>query len=457
MIKQFKLLLFIGALLSILMSSCKKDVVMETSNESQIASNEIKTLVNQVKAWRDSIVSNKATGSSENNIKSLSLRQNDIVSPVIDWDKAFKNYDTIGKKGISVPLSYDPITGNYLQVVTSLVKTKITGFIVKTQPDSAYHEIHRNRFDFTNFTGSIIVYDITGKYLNQVNFKQGTPIKVNSISTNKWSQVKTFEGEDLPEVVVIGHRKRSTSYLLIFLNNLKGAPNQEFDPNFDSGGVPIGGVDDDILEIKNEITDPCLKELVNNVQNGNKLKNAIGAILNNVFGQSNRYNLIFKENNNLVDKYGYTSNGKTIPLGNGNFEIYLNALNLKKYSQERQTLTIMHEVLHGHLMILFNNTAPNNHTRILTDFIDEMATSLIDLYPSLKEYPDVAVALCFDDLQSSRGTGSTDINPSVFDDAISQKKYTDLGLNISNWQNTANKAKFPDKIDSPLGTKLPCS
>jgi hypothetical protein len=40
------------------MSSCKKDVVMETSNESQIASNEIKTLVNQVKAWRDSIVSN---------------------------------------------------------------------------------------------------------------------------------------------------------------------------------------------------------------------------------------------------------------------------------------------------------------------------------------------------------------------------------------------------------------
>jgi hypothetical protein len=340
--KQFKLLLFIGALLSILMSSCKKDVVIETSNESQIATNEIKTLVNQVKAWSDSIVSNKATGSSENNIKSLSLRQNDIVPPVIDWDKAFKNYDTIGKKGISVPLSYDPITGNYLQVVTSLVKNKITGFIVKTQPDSAYHEIHRNRFDFTNFTGSIIVYDITGKYLNQVNFKQGTPIKVNSISTNKWSQVKTFEGEDLPEVVVIGHRKRSTSYLLIFLNNLKGAPNQEFDPNFDSGGVPVGGVDDDILEIKNEIADPCLKELVNNVQNGNKLKNAIGAILNNVFGQSNRYNLIFKENNNLVDKYGYTSNGKTIPLGKGNFEIYLNALNLKKYSQERQTLSLIH-------------------------------------------------------------------------------------------------------------------
>jgi hypothetical protein len=197
MIKQYKPLLFIAASLLIFMSSCKKEVAIENPNESKIASNELKTLVKQVKVWRDSIVSNNATGSSENNIKSLSLSQNDIVPPVIDWDKAFKNYDTIGKKGISVPLSFDPNSGNYLQLVTSLVKNKITGFIVSTLPDSAYHEIHRNRFDFTNFTGSIIVYDITGKYLKQVNFKQGTPIKVNSISTNKWGQVKTFEGEDL--------------------------------------------------------------------------------------------------------------------------------------------------------------------------------------------------------------------------------------------------------------------
>jgi hypothetical protein len=41
MIKQFKPLLFIGALLLILMSSCKKEVVMETLNENQIASNEL--------------------------------------------------------------------------------------------------------------------------------------------------------------------------------------------------------------------------------------------------------------------------------------------------------------------------------------------------------------------------------------------------------------------------------
>lgn len=460
MIKQFKLLLFIGALLSILMSSCKKDVVMETSNESQIASNEIKSLVNQVKAWRDSIVSNKATGSSENNIKSLSLRQNDIVSPVIDWDKAFKNYDTIGKKGISVPLSYDPITGNYLQVVTSLVKNKITGFIVKTQPDSAYHEIHRNRFDFTNFTGSIIVYDITGKYLNQVNFKQGTPIKVNSISTNKWSQVKTFEGEDLPEVVVIGHRKRSTSYLLIFLNNLKGAPNQEFDPNFDSGGVPIGGVDDDILEIKNEITDPCLKELVNNLQNGNKLKNAIGAILNNVFGTSKKLNITFRQTNDLKCDGATPALGCTTNYSNSNFDIQLDAKALSKFSKERQTITIMHEILHSYFFTAYFSTRDiNQHTRMLNDYVDEMAYSIEDLFQTIKNHHDVSISLCLDNLRSSVGQKSNEINIDTFNSSIDNNlDFKKIGVNSITYHDLAIQAKWNNRInlESPLGTESPC-
>jgi len=460
MIKQYKPLLFIAASLLIFMSSCKKEVVIENPNESKIASNELKTLVKQVKVWRDSIVSNNATGSSENNIKSLSLSQNDIVPPVIEWDKAFKNYDTIGKKGISVPLSYDPNSGNYLQLVTSLVKNKITGFIVSTLPDSAYHEIHRNRFDFTNFTGSIIIYDITGKYLKQVNFKQGTPIKENSISTNKWGQVKTFEEEDLPEVVVIGHRKRSTSYLLIFLNSIKGTPNQEFDPNFDGGGVPIGGIDEELLEIINEITDPCLKDLVNNLQNSDKLNNAIGAIMQNVFGKSAKLNLTFKQDNNLIGKKKLrAAYGESQRLSDINFEIRLNAKKLSEFSKERQTLTIMHEILHNYFFNAYGIiNEPNSHTRMLNDYIEEMASSLENLFPKLKDHHEVTIALCFDNLWSSVGPEKEfEIDPVVFKNAIS--KYNSIGVNLNNWESLAMDAKWNNSLkdgDSPLGTASDC-
>ena len=381
MIKQFKPILFIGALLITFISSCKKEVVLEPSNESQFASNELKTLVKQVKVWRDSIVSYNATGSSENNIKSLSLSQNDIVPPVIEWDKAFKNYDTIGKKGISVPLSYDPNSGNYLQLVTSLVKNKITGFIVSTLPDSAYHEIHRNLFDFTNFTGSIIIYDITGKYLKQVNFKQGTPIKENSISTNKWGQVKTFEEEDLPEVVVIGHRKRSTSYLLIFLNSIKGTPNQEIDPNSESGGVNVGGIDQlNLLPIiLNKIKNPCLSGILNKIIYEG-LPDDLTQEINNVFGESKKINLIFNESS-IIGKNAAAST--PIYKEDGTIDCYIN-IDVSKFnkpvSEEFVVSTILHEISHCFIALNFSNKESYLNTdrekAILENYVTKMSSYL---------------------------------------------------------------------------------
>jgi len=381
MFKQFKTILFTAASLLILMSSCKKEIVVETPNEFQITSIELKTLVSQVKAWRDSIVSNKARGSSENNIKSLSLSQTDIIPPVMDWDKAFKNYDTIGKKGISVPLSYEPNSGNYLQLVTSLVKNKITGFIVSTLPDSAYHEIHRNRFDFTNFTGSIIVYDITGKYLKQVNFKQGDPIKSNSNSTSKLGQIKTLEGEDLPEVEVIGHRKRSTSYLLIFLNNIKGTPNQEIDPNSESGGVNVGGTDQlNLLPIiLNKIKNPCLSGILNKIIYEG-LPDDLTQEINNVFGESKKINLIFNESS-IIGKNAAASN--PIYKEDGSIDCFIN-IDLSKFnktvSEEFVVSTILHEISQCFIALNFSNKESYLNTdrekAILEKYVTKMSSYL---------------------------------------------------------------------------------
>jgi hypothetical protein len=132
MIKQFKLPLFIAGSLLILMSSCKKEVVIENPNESKIASNELKTLVNQVKAWRDSIVSNKATGSSENNIKSYSISEvnDDLVLKDLNYEKAFINFDSANKKVLTIPIEVNNASGINLQLVASVENKIINGYFI---------------------------------------------------------------------------------------------------------------------------------------------------------------------------------------------------------------------------------------------------------------------------------------------------------------------------------------
>lgn len=92
MLKQIKLTLITGTLLLLLFSSCKKELNITIQNENQIAANDLKTLVNQAKDWHDSIVSSKISLNNENYIKSLSIPNDDITPPVINWSLAYKNF-----------------------------------------------------------------------------------------------------------------------------------------------------------------------------------------------------------------------------------------------------------------------------------------------------------------------------------------------------------------------------
>jgi len=453
MIKKFNIVILVSILFFIALSSCNKESTLPIQNDNQISTSELKSLVSQVKFWHDSIVSNKTRSINvENNVKSFSLGPDDIIPPSIDFDKAYKNFDTVEKKGISIPLEFDLITGNYLQFVTSIEKNKISGFIVRTIPDSTYRVKHKNIYDYTNFTGAIIVYDIKGKFLNKIKFNEGVTQIANSVSLINIEKIKSFD--DLQTVTVTGYRKKKRTYLVI---------NQNFSYDMDGGGggwVVVGG-DETPIEpyiILNNITDPCLKKLIENLQNSNKLTNSIGAILQNVFGKNERLNLTFNQDNNLTNKSGNTLNGSSTPPNNGNYEIKLNALSLSKYSQERQTLTIMHEVLHSYFWEAYGNlVTPNQHTRMLNEYIEEMASSLEDLYPQLSENHDVTIALCFANLYSSVGIDDKNqINPEVFENAINDDKYKKIGLYLINWQSIAEKAKYNNDM-SILGTKSPCN
>lgn len=454
MIKKFNIVILISTLFIITFSSCNKESTLPIQNENQNSTNELKTLVSQVKFWHDSVVSNKVKGViAENNVKSFSLGPDDITPPVIDFDKAYKNFDTVEKKGVSIPLEFDPITGNYLQFVTSIEKNKVIGYIVRTIPDSSYRKKHLNIYDYTNFTGLIIVYNIKGKFLNKIKFNEGATQISNSVSQNNIEKIKSFD--DLQTVTVTGYRKKKRTYLVI---------NQNFSYDMDYGGggggdwVVVGGNETPIESyiILNNITDPCLKKLIENLQNSNKLTNSIGAILQNVFGKNERLNLTFNQDNNLNNN-GVRLNGKSIPPDNGNYEIKLNALSLSKYSQERQTLTIMHEILHSYFWAAYGNlVTPNQHTRMLDEYIEEMASSLEDLYPQLSENHDVTIALCFDNLETSVGLADKQINPTVFENAINDDKYKKIGLYLTNWKSIAEKAIYNNDM-STLGTKSPCT
>jgi hypothetical protein len=92
---------------------------------------------------------------------------------------------------------------------------------------------------------------------------------------------------------------------------------------------------------------------------------------------------------------------------------------------------------------------------MLNDYIEEMACSLEGLFPNLVGNRILTLALCFDGLKTSVGSKTGNIDPFVFKSAIS--KYDNLGLNLTNWETTAEKAKYNDKEKSPLGTISPCT
>jgi len=251
MIKKFRFTILVSTLFFIALTSCNKESTLLIQNDNQNSTNELKTLVNQVKIWHDSIVSIKITGgNSENNIKSFSLGPDDIIPPVIDWDKAFINYDSNNVKSVTIPLSMNYSNGEYLQLVATKYKNSTNGYLIKIIPDSAYFSKQVDIYDYKNFNGSITIYNLKGVRLKKEIFKQG--IVTNSLLNNKVSQSNhtTFDTEppcddcDLLTVVVYNIKRlsygfRSYDYGLIYISNYQNIQMNESS----GGGVFAGGGD----------------------------------------------------------------------------------------------------------------------------------------------------------------------------------------------------------------------
>ena len=393
MIKKFNIVILVSILFFITLSSCNKESTLPIQNDNQISTSELKSLVSQVKFWHDSIVSNKTRSINvENNVKSFSLGPDDIIPPSIDFDKAYKNFDTVEKKGISIPLEFDLITGNYLQFVTSIEKNKISGFIVRTIPDSSYRVKHKNIYDYTNFTGAIIVYDIKGKFLNKIKFNEGVTQIANSLSLINIEKIKSFD--DLQTVTVTGYRKKKRTYLVI---------NQNFSYDMDYGGggggdwvvvggdAPAGVVDD----IKNNTTDPCISSVMNDILSKDK-QNKVLSYINNEFGLTENCNMNISDVLNLTNSKGQfvAGNNRSIRTGSSlTVNIYINS----GYNSSREyfAATILHEMIHGYIASQNIPQNGNEAEEIIANpqYVDWMSASLISLFPNLSTIDANALAL----------------------------------------------------------------
>ena len=116
----------------------------------------------------------------------------------------------------------------------------------------------------------------------------------------------------------------------------------------------------------------------------------------------------------------------------------------------------MHEVLHDYFDAEKFDTIPNGHTRMMNDYIYKMSSSLDDLYPHLKNNPNLSIALCFMELRNAIGTDKLQhIKQSDFD-AVLNKFASEGRLDLNNWERIGGQAAFAGKEDSPLGTP-PCN
>lgn len=182
MIKQFKPLILIFAFLALVSSSCKKDGGIEVVDTKSISQNELKSFVGQVKTWHDSTVSSIIKSRNQNGLKAFSVNENDIVPPIVDWEKAFINFDSSNVKSVTIPISINYKNGEHMQLVATKSKNKLNGYFIKVTPDSIYYANQIDLYNYFNFNGSISIYNLMGIRLKKQDFKSGISSNFNNSS-----------------------------------------------------------------------------------------------------------------------------------------------------------------------------------------------------------------------------------------------------------------------------------
>ncbi|MBP6144964.1 MAG: hypothetical protein KA445_04950 [Sediminibacterium sp.] len=167
--------LHISLIVIIFFNSCKKEEIQVQGVKFLGKFQQFEIFKNQVHNWYDSSIStNQKVNNQESKVPlSYSDNPNDIIPPIINWDKAFLNFDSSNVKSISIPLTFNLKNGEYLQLVATSKHDKLSGYLIKQIPDSGYFKENFDVLSFTGYTGAIIIYDLNGRFLKKITLING--------------------------------------------------------------------------------------------------------------------------------------------------------------------------------------------------------------------------------------------------------------------------------------------
>ncbi len=371
----------------------KKDYVIENNDTLY------KNLLNEkVKFWFEN--SRKSKLNTENNIKaqSLNFRENDITLPKINWEKGYINYDSSNTVGYTVPIIINKNTGEYLQLVTSIRNDSINGVIIRSLPDSGNYSINSKFGSLKDFTGSIFIYTISGKFLSKKIFQKG--LLINNLNKQKNDTLYKSNSEicascTLDDVYVTSIRQYQNLYDINYIFSLyfSGTHGAEYIPINVGGSEPIIENLNLIGGIKISVNNECLKYLLNQIL----FKQMNFMIMNNAYlkyGFDDKLYLEIIDQPDLISPQngfpvmGYNSSTKEID-GTIHVTIVLNSTT--NQTNESIYATILHEMTHAYLFS--QGVSDTTENSIATnDFIIDMKNSILTLSPNFDPFNAYALA-----------------------------------------------------------------
>jgi hypothetical protein len=149
-------------------------------------------------------------------------------------------------------------------------------------------------------------------------------------------------------------------------------------------GSGSGGTSSNQSIITNQITNPCLSALVNNLVNAN-FKDKISEIISKL-STNTHINITFKDVfSNPDGKAANSFDIRYVP-SSGNFTetVTLSTDLLSGTSKEYATAVIIHEIIHNYFSATANGqNVLNSHQMMADDYVAPMASYLNQLYPTL--------------------------------------------------------------------------
>ena len=230
---------------------------------------------------------------------------------------------------------------------------------------------------------------------------------------------------------------------------------------FCAGSTSVGGGSgSSIADIKERISDPCLKSVVDAFLSG-AFDNTITNILK-TFGYNNKINLTFIQNDTMTrsTERSQLLESKIVyePNDPSNQIIYLNSVAMGGSTKEYRAGRIIHEIIHANLNLIAGgllNQQTIQHSEILTKYMETMASSLKSFFPNLTMQECYSLSL--------EGLGENISHSKTFLDFIETKGFNN---NTSSWDYFANLSE-QHKVGnngvgthcnvyiSPIGTEIP--